>query len=147
MEEVCVRVLLMSRRKQNGDRMFLLFDKIRTNTMRHGPIATTLPQPHVASCLTTVNSANSPSSTIVQFFETWADTIPSAPIHYPFTNLQVFCIPSKSNVGTSNPSSIASQRARTFSPPRLDMHPRPAHGDWPTHASRTASQQSDAIKV
>ena len=32
LEEVCV--LLMSRRKQNGDRMFLLFDTISTNTMR-----------------------------------------------------------------------------------------------------------------
>jgi hypothetical protein len=31
-EEVCV--LLMPRRKQNGDRMFLLFHKISTNTMR-----------------------------------------------------------------------------------------------------------------
>ena len=32
LEEVCVP--LMPRRKQNGDRMFLLFDKISTNTMR-----------------------------------------------------------------------------------------------------------------
>jgi len=32
LEEVCV--LLMPRRKQNGDRMFLLFDKMSTNTMR-----------------------------------------------------------------------------------------------------------------